>query len=186
MRDDLEACDLPPLAVPAAPAPPAIAPPPKHGSKRAVRQGPRSRTVSLKVLTREELRQGALMYPPVDEPRPRTRGECAGAARPCPWVGCKHHLYLDVSPDTGSIQIVRPDLEPWELPHTCALDVADAGERTLDEVGQVMNVTRERVRQLEVRALLKIKMASPSPDEVGANAGAIPPAGRRRRRTPGR
>ena len=68
------------------------------------------------------------MYPPVDDvDRPRTRAECADAPRPCPWVACKHHLYLDINPRTGSIKINFPDLEPWELPHTCALDVAEQG-----------------------------------------------------------
>jgi DNA-directed RNA polymerase sigma subunit (sigma70/sigma32) len=31
-----------------------------------------------------------------------------------------------------------------------------------------MNLTRERIRQVEVRGLLKLKMGSPSPDELGA------------------
>ncbi len=29
-------------------------------------------------------------------PRPRTRGDCLAEARPCPWVGCRYHLLLDV------------------------------------------------------------------------------------------
>lgn len=29
-------------------------------------------------------------------PRPTTRAECLEEARPCPWVGCKHHLLLEV------------------------------------------------------------------------------------------
>lgn len=29
-------------------------------------------------------------------PRPRTRGDCLAEARPCPWVGCRHHLLLEV------------------------------------------------------------------------------------------
>ena len=88
--------------------------------------------------------------------------------RPCPWVACKHHLYLDINPETGSIKINFPDLEPWELKHTCALDVAERGGITLEEVGEIMNLTRERIRQVEVRGLLKLKMGSPSPDELGA------------------
>jgi DNA-directed RNA polymerase sigma subunit (sigma70/sigma32) len=51
---------------------------------------------------------------------------------------------------------------------TCALDVAEKGGITLEEVGEIMNLTRERIRQVEVRGLLKLKMASPSPEELGA------------------
>jgi hypothetical protein len=136
--------------------------------RRRRRTRPRSKTIAMKRLTREELRVGALMYPPVDIPRPTTREECRGEMRPCPWVACKHHLYLDINPETGSIKINFPDLEPWELKHTCALDVAERGGITLEEVGEIMNLTRERIRQVEVRGLLKLKMGSPSPDELGS------------------
>ena len=136
--------------------------------RRRRRTRPRSKTIAMKRLTREELRQGALMYPPVDIARPETRAECREEMRPCPWVACKHHLYLDINPETGSIKINFPDLEPWELKHTCALDVAERGGITLEEVGEIMNLTRERIRQVEVRGLLKLKMGSPSPDELGA------------------
>jgi len=136
--------------------------------RRRRRTRPRSKTIAMKRLTREELRLGALMYPPVDEPRPGSREECRQDVRPCPWVACKHHLYLDVNPETGSIKINFPDLEPWELKETCALDVAERGGITLEEVGEIMNLTRERIRQVEVRGLLKLKMASPSPEELGA------------------
>ena len=105
--------------------------------RRRRRTRPRSKTIAMKRLTREELRQGALMYPPVDIPRPTSRAECREELRPCPWVACKHHLYLDINPETGSIKINFPDLEPWELKHTCALDVAERGGITLEEVGEI-------------------------------------------------
>jgi hypothetical protein len=136
--------------------------------RRRRRTRPRSKTIAMKRLTREELRSGAAMYPPVDIQRPTNREECRGEMRPCPWVACKHHLYLDINPETGSIKINFPDLEPWDLKHTCALDVAERGGITLEEVGEIMNLTRERIRQVEVRGLLKLKMGSPSPDELGA------------------
>ena len=136
--------------------------------RRRKRTRPRSKTIAMKRLTREELRRGALMYPPVDVPRPATRNQCSQEVRPCPWVACKHHLYLDVNPETGSIKINFPDLEPWELPHTCSLDVAERGGITLEEVGEIMNLTRERIRQVEVRGLRKLRMSSPSPEEIGA------------------
>jgi len=138
--------------------------------RRRRRTRPRSKTIAMKRLTREELRVGAIMYPPVDVPRPTTREQCRSEEmRPCPWVACKHHLYLDINPETGSIKINFPDLEPWELQNTCALDVAERGGITLEEVGEIMNLTRERIRQVEVRGLLKLKMGSPSADELGAD-----------------
>jgi len=141
--------------------------------RRSRRTRPRSKTIAMKRLTREELRLGALLNPPVDVPRPKTRMDCKADSRPCPWVACKHHLYLDVNPITGSIKINFPDLEPWELKQTCALDVADRGGITLEEVGEIMNLTRERIRQVEVRGLLKLREASPTPEELGANAAEM-------------
>ena len=48
-----------------------------------------------------------------------------------------------------------PEREVWDLPATCSLDVADrGGDHTLDAIGELINVTRERSRQLEHRALV--------------------------------
>ncbi len=92
--------------------------------------------------------------------RPRTRAECIHGPRPCLFVACKHHLYLDVNPETGSIKVNFPDKEPWDLADTCALDVAERGGVTLEEVGELLNLTRERVRQVEVEGLRKLKEVS--------------------------
>ena len=128
---------------------------------RGKRDRPRSKTIALKRLTRAELLRGAVENPPVeDAERPHTREDCRDAPRPCPWVACKHHLYLDINPRTGSIKINFPDLEPWELAHTCALDVADNGALTLEEIGLITNLTRERVRQVEVRGLITLRSRS--------------------------
>ena len=89
--------------------------------------------------------------------RPHTRGECVGGARPCLYVGCRHNLYLDVNL-TGGLKLNFPDLEPEDLVETCSLDVADRGTTTLEDVGHMMNLTRERVRQIEVRALLRVRV----------------------------
>src|SRR3989339_2131048 len=122
------------------------------------RDHPRSRTIAMKRLTREEIRQGAALMQFMEYQRPRTRAECAGGQRPCPFVSCKYHLYLDVNPETGSIKINFPHIEMGEMKETCALDVAEQGGITLEEVGDIMNLTRERIRQVEVRGLLKLKM----------------------------
>ena len=126
------------------------------------RSRPRSRTIAMKRMTRAELARGAAEYPPVDDERPRTREDCRGHSRPCPWVACKHHLYLDVNPETGSIKLNFPDLEPWELEHSCALDIAEAGALTLEEIGAITNLTRERIRQVEVRGLLRLRSGARS------------------------
>jgi hypothetical protein len=121
--------------------------------KRAIR----AKTISVKRMTKRELELGRMLYPDVDEvERPRVRSECAEAMRPCPFVSCKHHLYLDVSARTGAIKLNFPDLEVWEMTETCALDVADRGGTTLEEVGAIMNLTRERIRQVEVKGLAKL------------------------------
>ena len=75
------------------------------------------------------------------EERPRTRGDCQDAPRPCPWVGCAHNLYLDVDEDTGAIHIPQPDVEPWDARVSCALDVADEGPTTLYEIGRMLDLT---------------------------------------------
>ena len=130
--------------------------------KRSARPRPgkkgrrRSKTIATKKLSRDELVLAEeLRNFEVD--RPDHRSICVSGPRPCPYVACKHHLYLDVNPETGSIKLNFPDLDVWELEDTCALDVADRGGITLEEVGEILNLTRERIRQVEVRGLEKLR-----------------------------
>lgn len=119
----------------------------------------RSKTIARKQMLRERRRmlaQGTL--PEILEyERPGHRSECRESKRPCLYVSCRYHLYLDVNPVTGSIKINFPDKEVWELEETCALDVAERGGITLEEVGDIMNLTRERIRQVEVSGLDKLR-----------------------------
>ena len=115
-------------------------------------------------LTREEITDGIELADFMDYRRPRERAECAGGIRPCPFVSCKHHLYLDVNPSTGSIKLNFPDLEVWEMSETCALDIAERGGITLEDVGAIMNLTRERIRQVEVSGLEKLQAEGFTPD----------------------
>jgi len=117
----------------------------------------RSRTINIERSTKRERRHLALLYPQSEldaneAERPRTRGECANVPRPCPYVSCAHHLYLDVT-KAGNLKLNFPDIEPEQMhpERSCALDVADRGGVTLEEVGEAMNMTRERVRQIEER-----------------------------------
>lgn len=78
---------------------------------------------------------------PVIQSFPKTRGECleggSNAARPCPWSRCRYQLN-----ESG----------------TCTLDLADQGGLTLEEVGTLLGVTRERIRQIEHLALRKLRL----------------------------
>lgn len=138
---------------------------------------PRAQTISQRRrLSLEEVLAGLEANVEAEEealpPRPKTRGECAGVPRPCPFVSCRMNLYLDVHPETGSLKFNWPDREPDEMQAdaSCALDVADqvrAGERAtvatvelehagslkLEHVGALMNLSVERVRQLSSGAL---------------------------------
>ncbi len=137
----------------------------------------RSHTMSRKQMARDMRRQRlaggpdpeelALMQQ-IDRLRPRTRADCVNGPRPCFFVSCKHHLYLDVNPTSGSVKLNFPDKEIWELEHTCALDVAEQGGITLEEVGDIMNLTRERVRQVEALGLSKLRAATSDDEDEGA------------------
>lgn len=128
--------------------------------RRRRRDRPRSKTVAMKRLTKEEIRQGVALVPFMHYRKPQSRTECSTGIRPCPFVSCKHHLYLDVNPETGSIKLNFPHLDVWEMGETCSLDVAERGGITLEEVGEIMNLTRERIRQVEVRGLVKLKLTT--------------------------
>lgn len=128
---------------------------------RAKRNAPRAKTIAVKRITKAMLLAGAIENPPTDVKRPTTRGECRDAPRPCPWVACKHHLYLDINPETGSIKINFPDVEPWELVESCSLDIAERGGLVLEDVAVLTNLTRERIRQVELKGLHAMKAAMP-------------------------
>lgn len=127
----------------------------------------RSRSESIVRLSyRERMRRQAELGP-CEHARPLQRGDCLpggwNCCRPCLFVGCPYHLYLDVNPVNGNIKYNFPDLEPGELPESCALDVAERNENgvTLEEAGALLNLTRERVRQVEALALARLARRAP-------------------------
>jgi hypothetical protein len=128
----------------------------------------RAKTLAPRGLSRDERRLKELLVYPADVARPACREECQAMPRPCPFVSCSHHLYLDVNDQTGAIKLNFPHLEVWEMAETCSLDVADRGGITLEEVGAILNLTRERIRQVEVRGLDKIR------DHAGGELGVVP------------
>lgn len=124
----------------------------------------RARTINIGRLAKRDLERGAMLYPErpgVDYLRPRTFEECdsvgLGDLFACPFVSCKHHLYLDVNERTGSIKINFPDRDPDEIGETCSKRVEMRGGATLEEVAAAIGVVRERIRQIEDRALAKLR-----------------------------
>jgi len=45
----------------------------------------------------------------------------------------------------------------WSQEYTCVLDLADYRDATLEDVGEMFGVTRERVRQIEGKTLKRVK-----------------------------
>lgn len=120
------------------------------GDKPVIRALKRKTTPQKRVHLRV-LEVGKFLYPETLPPLPATRADCP-TIRPCPHVRCRHNTYLDVT-ENGSLSVPRH--EPWDHPAawSCVLDSRGA---TLEEVGEVLGVTRERVRQIEVLALAKL------------------------------
>jgi hypothetical protein len=126
----------------------------------------RGRTFATKELEKEVQRAkdedfGNVEYP-ADVTRPKTRGDCEGGIRPCPFIGCSYNLYASVNEETGALKLNFPHLQVWEMKESCVLDVATRGGVTLEEVGDALGLTRERVRQIETRGLAKVKSAAPT------------------------
>lgn len=158
--------DATPTPTPVDPEPvPAVVPRPvlvrSERWQRSIRNRamPRGKTLSIKQM-RPEIRRATPIDAAVFVGRPRTRAECCNGPRPCPWVACRHHLYLDVDPELGSIKLNFPDIEPDEMVETCSLDVAERGPQILDVVGALMNLTRERGRQIETFATVHARDAA--------------------------
>jgi hypothetical protein len=103
--------------------------------------------------------------PGVDYQRPKTYAQCLqsglGVRGPCPYVSCKHHLFLDVMP-SGGLKLNFPGGDPTELAETCALAVAAQraeGDLTLVEVAASMNLSVSRLYQIvkpHKRRVLKV------------------------------
>lgn len=84
------------------------------------------------------------------DPPPKTRGECADVPRPCPHRTCRYHLLA------GEKNSARDRVAEVVPKASCALDLADEGGLTLEEIGERLGVTRERVRQIEETAMHKL------------------------------
>lgn len=147
----------------AAMPPEAKRPKKERSSRGGIGLGKPKITESLRRVTpeqREEARRFLPIWQEYADQQPKTRGDCVDGPRPCPWISCSQNLYLDVKtrgPTAGTSIIMNfPDLAPDEVPadRSCALDIADQGGSTLEDVAKLTNLTRERVRQVQDIALV--------------------------------
>lgn len=88
--------------------------------------------------------------------RPKTRGECQNTARPCPWLGCRHHLWSDEHDGVEARVLSLPVIGA----PSCVLDVVDEGKDLLPtEIGRMIQRRPEEVSENLESALRKCKEA---------------------------
>ncbi len=80
--------------------------------------------------------------------------------RPCPLYSCQHHLHVDDERPGRPHHGVSPPRKLRARAESCAIDVAERGELSAEQVSKVMGITAERVNQLEDRALAKVAAAT--------------------------
>lgn len=106
--------------------------------------------------------------------RPRLRSECAGGPRPCPYASCRYNLAIDVT-DRGAAKRNFPHLEIWQMRETCAWDVVDRGGVTLEEIGDLTNVSMQAASQTLEIAKRKIRDVVEGGPEAWVAAGLPDP-----------
>lgn len=113
----------------------------------------------LKALREQRRKLGAKAPAPALERRPKTRADCAASVRPCPWVGCRHHLFTEVRANGTIAYPYGTRLEALEqMQDSCSLDVAEQGGVTWDQVGEAMNCSMQMARVIETTALAKLSL----------------------------
>jgi hypothetical protein len=106
--------------------------------------------------------------------RPHVLGDCydfkdadghivsngVNAMRPCPWATCEFHMAVEIN-RAGGLRVMKgwdeTDEKGRALRPTCLIDLALEGGMSLEEVGRVFGIVRERVRQIESSALRKLR-----------------------------
>ena len=117
-------------------------------------QRPRS-LFARKPLTRLEVAFGKTLVDDLPARMPRSRQQCLGKDEPCPFARCRHHLKIDVN-EIGSVKDNFPGWSVLDMEETCSLNVAKQGAQTTERVARLMNLSTERIRQIEREAWRKI------------------------------
>ena len=97
-----------------------------------------------------------------------TRGGCRKLAGPCPHAVCRFNLTTERRDNRGA----KPSQFHLPVVHeSCALEAAEHGGMTLEEIATRLSLTRERVRQIELGALKKLwaKLGGDEPEREAAD-----------------
>jgi hypothetical protein len=82
-----------------------------------------------------------------------TGGACRKLPGPCPHTACRFNLTFERRDNRGA----KPaEIHLPVVRESCALEAAERGGMTLEEVASRFSITRERVRQIELNALAKL------------------------------
>lgn len=93
---------------------------------------------------------------------PCRRSDCPPRSEPCRRLFCRYHLWLDpVRNRRGDIVDYRETGAFGDTRHTCALRQAAHGPKTLEEIGSILDLSRERVRQIEEETLASLREGDP-------------------------
>ena len=103
-----------------------------------------------------------------------TGGACRKIPGPCPHTACRFNLTFERRDNRGA----KPaEMHLPVVRESCALEAAELGGMTLEEIASRLSITRERVRQIELGALTKLWLC------LGGNEAEVEPStvGMRRR-----
>lgn len=79
-----------------------------------------------------------------------SQGACLVQAEGCPFESCRHNM-------PGDILEPGIHMHNWQAPlRQCAIAVSNEGPRTHEEVAIVLGVTRQRVHQIERKAMARM------------------------------
>lgn len=98
--------------------------------------------------------------------RPRRRADCVNVPRPCPYVGCRYNLHLERVASGHGRRAVDEDPTEVSPEESCALDIADRGPHTLEQVAAVVRATPKGVAVIIERATRRLRILQPLDEYV--------------------
>lgn len=95
------------------------------------------------------------------DPRPLLRSECEDGIRPCPYIGCRDHLLIEltksgkIKPVGGSVDSTDEEIVELllKMPETCSRDIGE--ELTWEAIGKLLGVSKVQARRQYLKARAK-------------------------------